>query len=387
MGLAHSRTQTIITEKFNTSFIFILGPNSNLDYDPKVFSPPNQFKFSKVQRLKLTVIQAALTPKETNHDITIEEDSDTFGPLQRIASDSSFNINDPEESFMATISALIASLNHAASMSQIPDDFNRNLLELIKLFTTVFLKNINIEGLIDIFEFQVDEKVVSEHLLTAYINFICAAVNEEILRSFLVLISSILNNALESKQSRYFHLFLTQRLSSDHLSNLIESLINLICIFNYKSVGFIGGSVPIISEKSRLASQILVSLFLNNQSEIFQVIKRSDDLKSFALFIKFQSQIFQNSFPQHLNLNDFTILTILSYSLTNFCSNYRRFLLSKLDNEEVLICICKAMYQLLRGKLKNKTLLSLNLYFLSEILLSFTEDATFIKQIFETVMN
>lgn len=354
-----------------------------MDDDPKSFSPPNQFKFTKVQRLKLTVIQAALTPKEeTSGEITIQDNH--VNPLQRIASNSSFNITDPEESFMATVSALIASLNHAASMTtQIPEDFNKNLLELIKLFTTVFLKNINLRSLVDIFEFKVDEKVVSEHLLTAYINFICVAVNEEILRSFLILISANLNTS-KTSQSRYFHLFLTQKLSSDHLSSLFDSLICLTCIFNYKSVGFIG-SVPIISEKSRLSSQILLTLFLNNQSEMFQVLKRSDDLKSFALFIKFQSQIFQNSFPNHLSLNDLTILTILSYSFTNFCSNYRRFFLSKLDNDELLISICKVMYQLMRGKLKNKMVLSLNLYFLSEILLSLSEDSSFIKQIFDTV--
>lgn len=43
------------------------------------------------------------------------------------------------------------------------------------------------------------------------------------------------------------------------------------------------------------------------------------------------------------------------------------------------------MYQLMRGKQKKKDILSLNLYLLSEILLSFTEDATFIKQIFDAV--
>lgn len=289
----------------------------------------------------MTVIQAALTPKETqilSDNIPIEGDQDNYiyaTGLQRIASNSSFNIIDPQESFMATISTLVASLNFAASTPKFPEDFNINLLELIKLFTTVFIKNINLKGLVDIFEFQVDDKVISEHLLTAYINFISVAVNEEILRSFLILISANLNTS-ESAQSRYFHLFLIQRLSSDHLSSLFDALISSTCIFNYKSVGFIG-SVPIISEKSRLSSQILVSLFLCNQSGLFQVLKRSDDLKSFALFIKFHSQIFQNSFPQYLNLNDLTILTIINYSLTNFCSNYRRFVLSKLDNEEIVI--------------------------------------------------
>ena len=338
MGLAHSRTQTIITDI--STIIFVLGPSPATEDDPKLFYPPNQFKFSKVQRLKLTVIQAALTPKELSDDITIEGDQENSiyaASLKRIPSNCSFDITDPQESFMATISTLIASLNFAASTPQILEDFNKNLLELIKLFTTVFIKNINIKGLVDIFEFQVDEKVISEHLLTSYINFISVAVNEEILRSFLILISANLNTS-ESTQSKYFHLFLTQRLSSDHLSSLFDVLISLTCRFNYKSVGFIG-SVPIISEKSCLASQILVSLFLTNQSQsdFFQVLKRSDDLKSFALFIKFQSQILQNSFPQHLNLKDLTILTILNYSLTNFCSNYRRFVLSKLDNEELVI--------------------------------------------------
>ena len=291
----------------------------------------------------MTVIQASLTPKIEGSDggISVNDcgtgtitSSDSIpSPIQRIASNSSFDITDPQESFMATISALIASLNFFASSPQLlakNHDFIKNLHELIKLFTTVFIKNINIVELVDIFEFQVDGKVISEHLLTAYINFVSVSADEVVLKSLLVLISSNLNNS--GSQTRYFHLFLTEKLSSDHLSSLFDALMEISCIFTYKTVGFIG-SVPIISEKSRLASQILVSLLLNSQSDIFPVLKRTDNLKSFALFIKFQSQIFQNS---HLNLNDLTILTILSNSFINFCPNYRRFLLSKLDNEELV---------------------------------------------------
>lgn len=300
-----------------------------------------------MQRLKLTVIQAALTPKLAN-DTDESFPSTTTAPLQRISSSSlsnssSFDITDPQESFMAKISALIASLNLAASSPQISDEFNKNLLELVKLFTTVFLKNINIKVLIDIFEFQVDGKVISEHLLTAFINFICTSSNnkEVILRSFLILISANVN--ISDSQARYFHLFLTQKVSSDLLSSLFEALMGISCNFNYKTVGFIG-SVPIISEKSRLASQILVSLLLNKESNLFPVLKRADDLKLFALFIKFQSQIFQNSFPHHLNMKDLTILSILSNSLTISCSNYRRFVLSKLDNEELVQSFLKEYF-------------------------------------------
>lgn len=39
----------------------------------------------------------------------------------------------------------------------------------------------------------------------------------------------------------------------------------------------------------------------------------------------------------------------------------------------------------MRGKLNKKAILSLNLYMLAEILVSFSEDVTFIKQIFDSV--
>lgn len=309
-------------------------------------SPPDQFKFSKVQRLKLTVIQAALTPKVVNEEnvsedcnnndrttTTSDNTSLNANSVHKIPSNSSFDITDPQESFMATISTLIAALNLAIYD---PEFNNPNLKELIKLFTAVFLKNVNIGGLVDVFEFQLDDgKVISEHLLTAYINFICVCPSEDILKSLLILLSSNLNVA-ENVQARYFHSFLTAKMSSDHLASLFDVLMEITCTFNYKSVGFIA-SVPIISDKSRLASQILVSLLLNQQSDtIFKILKGKDDLKSFALFIKFQSQIFQFSYPHHLNLNDLTIITILINSLINFCPNYRRFVLSKLDNEELV---------------------------------------------------
>lgn len=296
-----------------------------------------------MQRLKLTVIQAALAPKEPvlivedGETITVEDCEKSLKRIpSRMSSSSSFDITDPRESFMATISTLIAVLNRAASNEQFDDSFWRHCKELLTLFTAVFVKNINIKGLVEVFEFEVEEgKVITEHLLTAYINFISSTNSdsstlEEALRSLLILISSNLH--CNQEQGRYFHSFLTGKLSSDHLMNLFSCLMEITCTFTYKSNGFLG-SVPIISDKSRLSSQLLVSLLLGD----VRVLKSLNDLKLFALFIKFQSQIYQFSFPNHLNLNDLTILTILSNAMTNFCPNYRRFVLSKLDNDELVI--------------------------------------------------
>ena len=147
--------------------------------------------------------------------------------------------------------------------------------------------------------------------------------------SFLILISSNLHQS-DGSQGRYFHRFLTEKLSLDHLNNLFTSLMEITCTFSYKSNGFLG-SIPILSDKSRLSSQILVTILLKKSADILNPF---NDLKIFALFIKFQSQIFQFSYPNHLKLNDLTVLSVLGNSMTNFCSNYRRFVLSKLDNEE-----------------------------------------------------
>lgn len=46
------------------------------------------------------------------------------------------------------------------------------------------------------------------------------------------------------------------------------------------------------------------------------------------------------------------------------------------------------MYQLMKGPFKKKRqILSLNLYLLAEVLLSLSEDVTFLKQIFEAVQR
>lgn len=387
----------------------------------------------------MTVIQAALTPPDNDHctdttdttdstdNTTDNTDNDTNDlstlprSISQSSSASSFDITNPQEAFVATISSLIAALNNATDYrinrpAAFINNFNKNLHELIKLFTCVFLKNSNSKGIVDIFEFVVDEqgKVICEHLLTSYINYFISistsksrninnstSINLEIevLNSFLILISS--NVHFKSHQDRYFHSFLIGKLSFEHLASLFDSLMEMACTFKYKSFGFIG-SVPIISDKSRISLQILTCLLLNDtidtKDNIFEdepynpvdktkcgtigdntfstvdddvdatkssaehtnkitaktaafntntdctkkknnfinVLQTSDDLKSFALFIKFQSQIFQFSYPQNLNLNDLTILTIFSSSMTRISSNYRRFVLSKLDNEELV---------------------------------------------------
>ena len=472
--------------------------------EQRSFSPPNQFKFTKVQALKLTVIQAALTPKIKNSEIKFDDDvevekeeeeegefdSNTYPITVEIKNDP-FNLDNnnsttsiteyPQEAFMATISTLIAGLNRAAfsinnNNNNDKDDasiiisanynqidttdifiFKKNLLELLKLFTAVFIKNMNLVGILEVFGCQVEGTKVSFHLLTAYINFISTHSNtnnnnnknnnnnnhiinnvllEESLRSLLVLISSNLLLPQKLTQIRYFHSCVSCELSLEHFKILFESLLGIVCTFNHKSLGFLS-STPSLSDKSRLASQLIVTLLLpvsidtgtylctekgidngtdkdkgsdsgtdkgsdsgtethtqmhtntntnTNNSNFSIVLKEFNDLKTFSLFIKFNSQILQ-TFPNFLSLNDLTILTFLSSAMINFCPNYRRFVLSKLDIDEFLVVICRVMYGLMRGKLNKKSILSINLYLWSEIILSLTEDGAFLKQIFDSVLN
>lgn len=52
-----------------------------------------------------------------------------------------------------------------------------------------------------------------------------------------------------------------------------------------------------------------------------------------------------------------------------------------------MISICKVMFQLKKGKLTKKSVLSMNLEFLAEILFSFSEDSSFIKQTFDSELD
>lgn len=290
-----------------------------------------------MQRLKLTVIQASLAPPAAdNEERTESRDVEIIPDLATLSKASSFDITDPQESFMATISTLITALpSHSAHVTP---ESSSNLIELVKLFTVVFIKNINIRGLIDVFEFEVDEgKCVSELLLISYINSISTLSNssgfllEEVLKSFLVLISS--NVYMKNgQQGRYFHECLG-KLSPDQLKDFFDSLLTIMCNFTFKTsnLNFLI-TTPTISEKSRLSAQLLVAFSLLPVAS--DLLKNYNDLKSFSLFIKFQSQFFQ--LATNFSIAESTILTIFSNFMSNFCSNYRRFLLSKLDNEELV---------------------------------------------------
>ena len=293
-----------------------------------------------MQRLKLSVIQASLTSiAEVSETRNLEVNSfnevtgGSSATLTRTLSRaSSFNITDPQESFMATISTLITALNQTNSHHSAND-----LIALVKLFTAVFIKNINIRGLIELFEFEVEDgKSVSELLLSSYINSIVilsknpGPLLEEVLRSLLILVSSNVY-VKDGKEGRYFHEFMT-KLSGDQFKEFFDSLLSITCTFTFKNSNFLTGSTPTIPEKSRLAAQLLSALSLLKCSN--ELLSNFNDLKSFALFIKFQSQFFQAT--TNFSVGESTILTIFSNFMTNFCSNYRRFLLSKLDNEELV---------------------------------------------------
>lgn len=362
--------------------------NSGDSETDRPFSPPDQFKFTKVQRLKLAVIQGALNRSDSSKSSTNKLD------------DLSFEALNPEEAFVSTVSTLITSLNlisvkdeeNKSFSSPVFTEFDKNLRELLRLFTSAFVKNINLTHLCDIFEFEVDERSIAEHLLVALINFIvCGAGGvEEALRTLLVLIASNFN--YKGCQERYFHLLLTHNIATEHLSSLFDALLEILCRFTQKSYGFIG-SVPVMTEKSRMALQLLVTLLIDVRSENhashrgIEFLRKKDDLKAFALFVKLQSQLFQFSYPSHLSSQDLSMLTVLSSAMTKFCPNYRRFVLSKLDQEEFVLGLCRAMYLLMRGKLSKKSTLSFNLYGLTEILVSFSEDSAFVQQTFEAVLE
>ena len=357
MGLANSRNLNIKNLlKYNIINLLIDVGHvngkqkiiyTNRDESERPISPPDKFKFSKMQRLKLTVIQANLAPVSEllngsdssdcreNGEVSIKPNSGLGG--RTLSKASSFDITDPQESFMATISTLITALTSLSAID------SSNLVELVKLFTIVFIKNINIRGLIDVFEFEVEEgKCVTELLLISYINSIVTLSSksnnssgqllEEILKSLLVLISSNVYFK-DGHQGRYFHEYLG-KLSNDQLKEFFDSLLSITCTFTFKTsnLNFLT-SAATRPDKSRHSAQLLAAFSILPVSN--ELLKNFNDLKSFSLFIKFQSQFFQ--LTTNFSIGESTILTIFSNFMTNFCSNYRRFLLSKLDNEELVI--------------------------------------------------
>jgi hypothetical protein len=314
---------------------------TNNESETRTFSPPDQFKFSKVQALKLTVIQAAFSHKPlTEGETTAQEEKSTT-----ISRASSFSLVDPQEIFMSTVSTLIVGLNRGAE-SDPSDSFNKNLSELIRIFTSAFIKNMNLQRIVEVFEFELEAaSVLSKHLLNAYVNYLvnsraAPVVLEETLRSFLILISANL-----PEKGRYFHKCLIEGFSVDNLQVFMEALIGLTCIFSVKNHGFLS-TLPDLSEKSRLSSQILTCLLLpmtkdgsndekSSDNPIQTVLSNINDLKCFALLVKYQAHILQ-IYPNNFSLNDLTVFVVLSNAMMNFCPNYRRFLLSKLDNEELV---------------------------------------------------
>lgn len=331
-----------------------------------------------------------------------------------------------DEAFMSTISTLIAALN--LSNEHEPE----KVLEIIKLFTSVFIKNMNLIRVSELFEFSIENRKIVEHLLKAYIKAIISVQHEEvkneILRSLLILCSSKIpfKNEDEIKIIRYFHINLLKIILSDDAddNSRSDNVANLFCdalIENIKLIpsqsnsSFFNTTTTsnsnncILSDQSKISIQILLILFLYDETGNTFLDKTTTlnlhctslslshltDSKIFTIFMKIHAHnlfsststsVFNsNHFNSNSQLTNVTVLILFQSLLLNFCQNYRRFLLSKLDNDDYLLSTCRAMYQLMKSSSNRRALILTDLYLLAQTLLSLTEDETFIQQMFDTV--
>lgn len=236
----------------------------------------------------------------------------------------------------------------------------------------------------------------------------CRELTESVLKSLLILVSS--NIHCQKTQMRYFLASISACLNPDDVTNLVDSLFRCICTFPSPTGYVFWSRSDALPSTAKLAVLLFDSLFFPSvdpasreqatvgdrlpSDEALAVIDDRlspdealavySDFKSFALMMRLLDQTLP-LYPQTLSLQDLTPLTMLLSLLINFCPDFRRFVLSKLDNESLLLAIGRTMYFLKRGRSNQRPQLLVNLYLLGQVFLSLTEDATLLRQVFDCV--
>lgn len=302
-------------------------------------SPPNKFKFNKLQMLKLNVIQAALRPAD-------------------LASQPLPELSDAREAFMATISTLItASLGAQNQLKN--EQFLKSLREVIALFTAAFVKNMNLGEMVQVFECELEGRRVAVHLLLAYVQILQLQLPpthhdlyQETLQSLLILLSANLHTCTE--QSRYFYDVLLGNFTGDERLVFFESLLEQIC-----SIATAAGSKkspasnsqytlwPLITatpipSRIKVAGMLLLCVFCESPG-FFDILAEFSDSKTFGLLVLAFTQLLSR-YPESLNLAELSVFSFVLNCLVLQSAAFRRFILSKLDIEDFVKMIIALMY-------------------------------------------
>lgn len=331
--------------------------------------------------LKLNILQSALRPAEAASE-----------PLPELT--------EPREAFMSLLSTLIAAAQRFSSISPAAatDPFLQSLKEVFILFTTLFVKNMNLAEIVQVFEVTFEGRRVGYHLLLAYLqvlqqlkafpqqNTLCT----EVLQSLQILLTANLHT--NSLQARYFYAILQDEFGDE------EKLCVLECLLGHFCTGFgvqravqyslwLGGSLGTfpLPLKAKLSAALLLLLFADERAHgFYSLLSSFSDSKMFGMLLLVFSQTF-SLYPEALNLSELTVCSLLLNCFVLQAPHFRRFLLSKLDIEEFVLVLSKVLYSLMRGPAAKQQQLSLNLYLLCGVLISLSEDATFIEQLYESV--
>lgn len=281
--------------------------------------------------LKLNVIQAALRPAD-------------------LASQALPELSDAREAFMATISTLItAALNANSQLKN--DQFLKSLREVIVLFTAVFVKNMNLGEMVQVFECELEGRRVAVHLLLAYVQILQLQLPpihhdlyQETLQSLLILLSANLHTC--SEQSRYFYEVLLGDFTGDERLVLFESLleqISSIATSNSKKSATNTSqytlwpliTVTPISSRIKSAGMLLLCLFCESPEAggFFDILAQFSDSKTFGLLVLAFTQLLSR-YPESLNLAELSVFSFVLNCLVLQSAPFRRFILSKLDIED-----------------------------------------------------
>lgn len=288
--------------------------------------------------LKLNVIQAALRPAD-------------------LASQPLPELSDAREAFMAAISTLItASLGAQNQLKN--EQFLKSLREVIALFTAVFVKNMNLGEMVQVFECELEGRRVSVHLLLAYVQILQLQLPpshhdlyQETLQSLLILLSANLHTCTE--QSRYFYDVLLGDFTGDERLVLFESLLEQIC-----SIAATGSKKspasnsqytlwPLITatpiqSRIKVAGMLLLCLFCESPG-FFDILAEFSDSKTSGLLVLSFTQLLSRH-PESLNLAELSVFSFVLNCLVLQSAAFRRFILSKLDIEDFVTVMIALMF-------------------------------------------
>ncbi len=280
--------------------------------------------------LKLSILQSALRAPEAASE-----------PLPELT--------EAREAFMSLISTLIAASQCFClrTIDSLNEPFLQSLKEVFVLFTVVFVKNMNLAEMVEVFEVVLEERKVATHLLLVcfqvlqqlqtlpQLNSFCT----EVLQSLLIMLSSNLHTV--NLKARYFYAVLMEDFREEEKLCVFECLLAHFCsgfgaqrAIQYSLWPGAQSSALPLPLKTKLTSILLLLLFVEEHEQgFFTLLTAYSDSKGFGMLLLAFSQMFAK-YPESLTLPELTVFSFLLNCFVLRAPHFRRFLLSKLDIED-----------------------------------------------------